>query len=187
MTKAQDILDFWHEIGPRGWYEGSKEIDTACRRFAEDWWKAHDGEYRNWLSRPETALAYIILVDQFPRNIHRGNAEAFATDNLALSAAILSVSWGHDLKTEETSRQFFYLPYEHAENRQAQSRSVTLFLRRLPDSKDNLLHAQAHRDVIRRFGRFPYRNEALGRESSSAEEAFLKDEGYQGVLKRLAS
>lgn len=188
MTTVEEVLGFWlDEIGQEGWYKGSAEIDRACTdRFAAACEAARAGGYRDWLSRPRSALAYMILTDQFPRNIHRGKAEAFATDHLALSGAVIALDRGHDLRIEGVARQFFYLPFEHAENRQTQSHSVCLFLTRMPDDPHgNLVHALAHRDIIRRFGRFPFRNAALGRPSSAAERAYLEGEGYGGTVERL--
>ncbi len=188
MTDPEEILDFWlAEIGPEGWYKGSKEIDRACEaRFGAAQQAARAGGLRNWLARPHTALAYMILTDQFSRNIHRGRAEAFATDPLAQSGARIALANSFDRRIEGAERQFFYMPFEHAENRQSQSLSVCLFVTRMPDdSGEKHIHARAHRDIIRRFGRFPFRNAALGRVSSPAEESFLKDEGYAGVIERL--
>ena len=188
MTAPEEIVDFWvAEIGPEGWYKGGEEIDRACEaRFGAAQQAAREGAFRDWLARPRAALAYLILTDQFSRNIHRGRAEAFATDALARSGAYLALARGHDLRIEGIERQFFYMPFEHAENRQAQSLSVCLFRTRMPeDPAGNLVHARAHREIIRRFGRFPFRNAALGRVSSPAEEAFLRDEGYGGVVERL--
>ncbi|MDH3263231.1 MAG: DUF924 domain-containing protein [Paracoccaceae bacterium] len=188
MTLPEEILDFWlAEVGPEGWYKGGEEIDRACEaRFGDAQEAARNGAYRNWLARPRPALAYMILTDQFPRNIHRGRAEAFATDHLARSAAYVALARGHDRRVEGIERQFFYMPFEHAENCQAQSFSVCVFMTRMPDdSYGNLLHARAHREIIRRFGRFPFRNAVLGRVSSAAEEAFLKDEGYGAVVEKL--
>lgn len=188
MTTPDEVLHFWLEdVGEEGWYKGGKELDRLCEaRFGEAADVARNGGFRLWLSRPETALAYLILTDQLPRNIYRGTALAFHADTLALSGASISLARGHDLKIEGVARQFFYLPYEHAENRQAQSLSVCLFLTRLPgDPGGNLVHARAHRDIVRRFGRFPFRNAALNRPSSPAEERFLAEEGYAGVVARL--
>lgn len=185
MTTADDVLRFWiEEIGPEGWYKGSAEIDRACTdRFGAAHEQARNGAFRGWLARPEGALAYLILTDQMPRNIHRGTAAAFSTDALALSGTVLALNRGHDLATEGEARQFFYLPMMHTESCQIQTLAVCLFRTRMPG--DNLLHARAHRDIIRRFGRFPFRNAALGRVSSAAEQAFLKDEGYGGVVAHL--
>lgn len=188
MVTVAEILGFWvDEIGEAGWYAGGDDIDRACReRFGAAWEAARSGACREWLSRPEGTLAYLILTDQMSRNIGRGSAQAFATDPLALSAATLAVKNGQDLRIEGVERQFFYLPFEHAESTAWQDRSVRLFLTRMPrDEGGNLVHAIAHREVIRRFGRFPFRNAVLGRRSSEAEAKFLAEEGYAGVVKRL--
>jgi uncharacterized protein (DUF924 family) len=188
MTTPEEILHFWlDEVGEDRWYTGGAELDALCaERFEEACDRARNGAFRQWLSRPSSALAYLILTDQLPRNIYRGTALAFRSDPLALSGASIALSRGHDLRIEGRARQFFYMPFEHAENRQAQSLSVCLFLTRLPDDPgDNLVHARAHREIIRRFGRFPFRNAALNRVSSAAEERFLAEEGYAGVVERL--
>lgn len=188
MVASAEVLRFWiDEIGEAGWYAGGAEIDRACKeRFGAAWQAAHGGAYREWLGRPEGSLAYLILTDQLSRNIGRGSAQAFATDRLALSAAALAVKNGQDLAIEGVQRQFFYLPFEHAESTAWQDRSVRLFLTRMPKGEGgNLVHAIAHREIIRRFGRFPFRNAALGRASSREEERFLSEEGYGGVIKRL--
>ena len=192
MVEPGEVLDFWlDEIGEEGWYKGGNEIDAACTaRFGAAWDEAREGGYRDWLSRPRGALAYMILTDQFPRNIHRGTALAFATDELALSGALIALDRGHDLRVEGLARQFFYMPFEHSESCQAQSLAVSLFLTRMPGDGQavKLLHARAHREVIRRFGRFPFRNTALGRQSSPAETRFLEQEGgYGGLVERLSA
>lgn len=187
-TLAEDVLKFWlDEMGPEAWYKGSPDIDEACRaRFGDAVAAARAGSFRPWLAAPDGALAYLILTDQLPRNIHRDTALAFASDGLAFAGASAAVARGLDLRIDGVARQFFYLPYEHAENRQTQALSVALFLTRMPDDPDgNLIHALAHREIIRRFGRFPTRNTALGRRSSAAEERFLAEEGYMSVVNGL--
>lgn len=192
MITPQDVNRFWlNEIGPKGWYAGGAEIDRACSDgFGAAQVALAAGAYRDWLSRPEGALAYLILADQLPRNIHRGTAAAYATDTLARSAAMMALERGHDRAISGIERQFFFLPFEHTESRQFQSLSVCYFRTRMParmpqDGTDNLLHARAHREVIRRFGRFPFRNAALGRVSNAAEKAFLSEGGYRGVVEGL--
>jgi uncharacterized protein (DUF924 family) len=188
VTEPATVLEFWlDEIGEAGWYQGGDEIDDKCReRFEPSCAAARQGAYREWLTRPRSALAYLILTDQLPRNIYRGTGLAFASDVRALAAAMVSVNLGHDLKIEGSERQFFYLPFEHAENRQAQANSVSLFRTRMPDDKGgNVIHARVHREIIRRFGRFPARNAALGRASSAAEAAFLAGPGYGGLMEEL--
>lgn len=188
MTTADEVLRFWiDEVGPKGWYEGGAALDRTCaERFGAAHAEARAGGYRDWLARPRDALAYLILTDQLPRNIHRNSGEAFSTDRDARWAVTVAINRGHDRKVDGLEQQFFYLPYMHAENRPMQELAVCLILTRMPRDPDgNLLHARAHREIIRRFGRFPFRNAALGRISSPAEVAFLEEEGYGGVVKRL--
>ena len=187
-AEAVEINAFWiDEVGPEGWYKVSDDLDATIRnRWTEHWEKARRGCYERWLSRPDAALAYIILTDQFPRNMFRGEGRAFATDDLALRAAGKSIWRRWDLRLPEPGRQFFYLPLMHSESQSDQDRCVRLMLTRMPETgPHNLLHARAHREVIRRFGRFPYRNDALGRDSTRAERAFLDAGGYGAVVQEL--
>lgn len=184
MTDPIEVLDFWlREIGPDGWYAGGEAIDAACRdRFAEVWAAAHDGRLDHWIDGPAETLAYLIVTDQFPRNIHRGTALAFATDSRALAAARKAVDAGWDLKVPEPERQFFYMPFEHSEDPADQALAVQLLTERLQSSPDLALHARAHQEIIRRYGRFPTRNEALGRTSSAEEQAYLDEGGYGALV-----
>ena len=118
--------------------------------------------------------------------MHRDDARAFATDDLALKAAVIAIGKAWDLRVDEPERQFFYLPLMHAESLAQQERGVRLILTRMPQTgASNLVHARAHREVIRRFGRFPHRNAALGRRGTEAEAAFLAGGGYGGVLREM--
>jgi len=183
MIGANDILDFWFEqAGPKKWYAKSDAFDADIRSRFEDFSidaaahiKKH-GEH-SWQNDPASALALIIALDQFPRNMYRDNKGAFAWDALALSCAQLAVGRGQDLKTAQNRRQFFYLPYMHAEDLAVQDECVHLIDTRL-DSSSNLFHAKAHRKLIADFGRFPHRNKILGREDTKAERKFLADGGY---------
>lgn len=185
---AEEIVRFWEEIGPKNWYAVEPELDaTITRRFGATWERAAAGAFRDWLGTPRGALAYLILTDQFPRNMFRGDARAFATDAMARDAAMAALHRGHDLQLPEPIRQFFYLPFMHAESTFDQDRCVCLMLTRMPESgASNLHHARAHRAVIRQFGRFPYRNVALGRKSTPQEEAFLEAGGYAAAVAELA-
>jgi uncharacterized protein (DUF924 family) len=180
---AGTVLDYWTDIGPQGWYTGGDDLDTEIRnRFLDDWEVAASGGYRNWLFCARGMLAYLILTDQFPRNMFRGDPRSFATDAMAREAAMRAWKHGLDMEIDPPLRQFFYLPFMHAETSIDQSRSVCLMKARMPQGNDNLLHAQVHREIIRRFGRFPYRNEALGRRSTAEEIAFLDGGGYRGIM-----
>jgi len=186
MTTPEDVLSFWlDEVGPDGWYDASAELDDKVRtRFMAAYRNACDGTYGLWLTYPSGTLAYIILMDQFPRNMFRDEAQAYATDRHALAAAKGAINKGWDLQIDEPARQFFYLPMMHAENLSDQDRCVRLICERMgQDGDTNLLHARAHREVIRRFGRFPHRNAALGRASSEAEQGYVAAGGYGATVR----
>jgi uncharacterized protein (DUF924 family) len=188
MANPEDILAFWlDEVGPKGWYEVSPALDDTIReRFHADWARARDGGMSLWLTYPSGTLSYIILTDQFPRNMYRGSGEAFATDGIARAAAKMAIDRNWDLRIDEPARQFFYLPLMHSECLADQERCVRLMMTRMPETgPSNLVHARAHREVIRRFGRFPYRNEALARPSHAAEAAFLAAGGYGAMVREL--
>ena len=139
-----------------------------------------------WLTYPVGTLAYIILTDQFPRNMFRDTAQTFASDRHARAACKVAITRDWDQRISEPARQFFYLPLMHSENLVDQDRAVRLISARMErDSTDNLLHAQAHRDVIRQFGRFPFRNAALGRVSTEAEAAWLASGAYGAAFRAL--
>ena len=144
------------------------------------------GQYRDWQGHPRKALALAILLDQFPRNMFRDEARAFATDRQARAVACNAIEMGWDRRADEPERQFFYLPFMHSETLSDQEKGVRMIKERMPETgTQNLLHARAHREVIRRFGRFPYRNAALGRSTSPPEAAFLEAGGYGQVVEEL--
>ena len=187
MKTPQDILTFWiDEVGPEGWYKQDDTLDATIRdRFGATYDAGMEGRFGLWLTYPNGVLAYVILLDQFPRNMFRGDAASFRSDQIALAAAKQAIHRGWDLRVDEPARQFFYLPLMHAENLCDQDRCVRLMKERLPGGEDNLLHACAHREIIRRFGRFPYRNDVLGRASSPAEAAFMENGGYGALVRDL--
>jgi len=184
----EQVLAFWlDEVGEQGWYLAEEKLDATIRtRFGEAWREAQEGKFGLWLTYPSGALAYIILLDQFSRNMFRGKGEAFSTDKAALAAAKIAIDHGWDLKIDEPARQFFYMPLMHSENLCDQERCVRLMKERMPESGvGNMLHAKAHRKVIRDFGRFPYRNAALGRANNPHEEEFLANSGYGDVFREI--
>ncbi|MFO1104826.1 MAG: DUF924 family protein [Amaricoccus sp.] len=187
--RAEAILNFWvDEIGPAGWYEPPKGLDETIRaRFAADWDEARRGAYDTWICTPRSCLALIILLDQFPRNMFRGEAKAFASDAKALAIAKRAIRDRRDQAIPAPERQFFYLPLMHSENLPNQEKCVRQFLINFGPSNENVTHARAHREVIRRFGRFPYRNDALARRSTSAERAFLDSGGYGAALRAVGT
>ena len=188
MTGPEDILKFWlDEVGSSGWFETSdRSAETIRERFEPLLASAAEGRFSLWLTYPSGALAYIILTDQFSRNIYRESSVAFATDRIALAAAKSAIDKGWDLRIDEPARLFFYLPLMHSENLCDQDRCVRLMCERMPVSGEQpLLHARAHRAVIRQFGRFPTRNMALSRLSTRSEQDYLASGGYGGTLRSL--
>lgn len=188
MAKPEDVLAFWlDEVGPKGWYEASDALDQQIRdRFEEDYKEACDGALSLWLTYPSGTLAYVILTDQFSRNMYRDTGRAFASDGIARAAAKAAIAKGWDTRIDEPARQFFYMPLVHSENLSDQDRAVRLISTRMPkEGAGNLLHARAHREVIRRYGRFPTRNAALGRAPCGQEQGYLDDGGYGAILKEL--
>ena len=148
MKTPQEVLSFWlDEVGPDGWYNALEKLDAQVKEQFEETWKgACEGRFSLWLTYPTGALAYVILMDQFPRNMYRGSAKAFATDRAALTAAKSAISKSWDLRIDEPARHFFYIPLEHSENLSDQDRCVRLMCERLPaQGAAYLLHARAHR------------------------------------------
>ncbi len=188
VASPHDVLEFWlDQVGPKGWYATDDALDAQIReRFMPVWQQARAGGLSLWLTYPSGVLAYLIVTDQFSRNMFRGQADAFALDPIALAVAKGAIGKGWDLKIDAPARQFFYLPLMHSENLCDQDRCVRLMVERMPkDGADNLLHARAHREVIRQFGRFPYRNAALGRSGTRSEMAYAAQGGYGHTLRQL--
>ena len=176
MSEARALLAFWRQAGMARWFRGGDAFDDECR---EHWQEAHfaaaRGEFDYWLADADGALALVLLLDQIPRNIFRGSGHAFATDPLALHVATRAIDAGFDAQVDPLLRMFCYLPFEHSEALRDQDRAIELFT--ALDDADLLGYAKAHRDVIMRFGRFPHRNAALGRENTPAEQAWLEAGG----------
>ncbi len=188
MVGPEEVLSFWlDEVGPEGWYLQDEALDARIRdKFLSTWEAACEGKFSLWLTYPSGSLAYIILMDQLPRNMFRGGKQAFASDRAALAAAKCAVDKGWDLKIDEPARQFFYLPMMHSENLCDQERCVRLMIERMSEGgESNLLHARAHREVIRKFGRFPYRNDALERATTEHEAAYVSNGGYGSTVREL--
>jgi len=185
MANPEQILAYWlDEVGETGWYKSDEALDQGIRdRFETDWYRAMRGACAMWLTYPGGTLAYIILTDQFSRNMFRGTGKAFASDKLARAAAKAAIARGWDKRIDGMARQFFYIPLMHSECLVDQDRCVRLMKERMPDGgAANLIHAKAHREVIRRFGRFPTRNAALERCPTSPEASFVSEGGYRKAL-----
>jgi uncharacterized protein (DUF924 family) len=178
-----EVLDFWfgapgsRERGrPRqAWFQKSEPFDAEIRRrFLITWEEAARGELEPWQATPLASLALVVTLDQFPRNMFRGTARAFASDSLALAAARETIAREFDRLLSPVERSFIYLPFEHAEDLAAQRRSLALFHALEPE---NMQYAKRHYEIIARFGRFPHRNAILGRQSTAEEAEFLKQRG----------
>jgi uncharacterized protein (DUF924 family) len=169
---AAGVVAFWREAGPSKWFRGGDAFDAECREFLG---AAHHAaarrEFDGWSATAEGALALLLLLDQIPRNIFRDSGHAFATDGLARHFAGRALDAGHDAAFEPSLRAFFYLPLEHSEDMADQDRSVALFA--VLGDANYRDYAFAHRDVVARFGRFPHRNAALGRDTTPEEQAWL--------------
>jgi uncharacterized protein (DUF924 family) len=185
---AQAVLDFWflpeadpgHGAARPQWFRKDAAFDAEIRaRFGALHASAAGGAFEAWGEAPRSMLALIVVLDQFSRNLHRDGASAFAQDARALACARRAIEMEWDLVLRPVERQFCYLPFEHSENLDDQDRAVALFteLERHPETPDLASWAEKHRAVIRRFGRFPHRNAALGRESTREELAFLAEPG----------
>lgn len=178
----QEITGFWlDEVGEKGWYSSSAALDQRCRdRFAPAWSRA-ESLIASWPVDAGAALAALILTDQLPRNMFREDARSFATDKLARRVANEAIAAGFDLQTPAPQQQFFYMPFMHSEEMGDLNRAVALFAERMPGG--NLRHAKLHRDVIRNFGRFPWRNALLDRLSTPQERMFMDQGGYAAMVK----
>jgi uncharacterized protein (DUF924 family) len=179
MTKASigAVLDFWFDEPAKAhWFEPSTTFDAEVARHLRDLHeKAAAGELANWSSSARGCLALCILLDQAPRQLFRGEARAFATDDQALAIAELALAKGFDRQLSVEQRMFLYLPFMHSERLADQERCVALYEAKA--LRDKLDHAVEHAEIIRRFGRFPHRNAALGRTSTAEEQAYLRDSG----------
>jgi uncharacterized protein (DUF924 family) len=202
--RAQDVLDFWFGADPmapdqlaqrmRLWFGGDEppEIralrdDSLSGRFGALTQAAAAGHLDTWVSSPHRLLALVLLLDQFPRSIHRGTSAAFAQDDRALELVMAGLQTGADATLTPIQRVFFYMPMQHSESADIQEESVAAFQRLAIEAplehrslfQNCLKFAQLHQRIIARFGRFPHRNGVLQRQSSPAEEAFLRDEAMR--------
>jgi len=179
VAEPNDVLAFWRTAGPQKWYTKDSDFDAEItRRFLRTYEAAVADRLLHWEDTPAGALALVITLDQFPRNMFRGSAHIFAADALARAVADRALARGFDQRIATSERQFLYLPFEHSEDPADQERSVALF--RANSDAEALKWAELHADIIRRFGRFPHRNAILGRAMTPAEQAFLDSGGFAG-------
>ena len=174
-SRIDEVLAFWfEELTPDDWFGGGETVDDRIRdRFLALHEALRAGVPESWHETARGMLAAVIALDQFPRNMYRGSREAFAADPDALALATEGIERGLDREMSKDERKFFYLPFEHSEDPAVQARSVELFA--TLEDEDTLGYALRHKEIIDRFGRFPHRNEVLGRESTPEEIEFLTE------------
>lgn len=172
-----NVLKFWFGLKPEQWWKGGAELDHRIKQnFLKLWSEKRQLLVDAFLTDSLTALAAVILFDQFPRNIFRGHADAYSTDHLAHAVAKGAVAKGFDKELEQVERKFLYLLFQHSENLDDQNRAVLLFSEIADD--EQIKYAKHHRDIIERFGRFPHRNAILGRASRPDEIAASADKPW---------
>lgn len=177
MDDTNSVLDFWFvEHGKDDWFAGAAQFDALlAERFADLHPRVARGEAWTWRATPEGRLAEIIVLDQFSRQLHRGKAQAFAQDKMALVLAQEALALGADKNVERDWAPFFYLPFMHAESLVIQDEGIKLY--EAHGDAEQLDYMRKHRETIARFGRFPFRNAALGRQSTAEETAYMADAG----------
>ncbi len=179
VASAAAVVAFWQKAGPDRWFTKDPAFDDEIReRFLATYEAAAAGQLSGWEQSAEGTLALLILLDQFPRNMFRGEARAFATDPLARAITAGAIVRGFDSQVPKEMRNFFYLPFEHSEDLADQERGIAL--NKASGDEENLKWAELHADIIRRFGRFPHRNAVLGRTTTPDEQAFLDSGGFAG-------
>ena len=177
-AEAAAIVAFWREAGPELWFAKDAAFDERFReRFLALYEQAARGRLDGWRETADGAMALVILLDQFPRNAFRGTSRIYATGERARHIADLAIAAGHDIAFEPALRLFIYLPFGHSESLADQDRAVALCE---PLGEPTISHARHHRDIIRRFGRFPHRNPILGRPITEDEQRYLDSGGFKG-------
>ena len=169
----KEVIRFWfEELKPEDWFKKSEALDQEMReRFEELYWKASRGELFHWRATAEGRLAEILLLDQIPRNIFRGTAQAFMTYSLALVLAQEGLTQAQELPVVQ--RGFFYMPFMHSESLTIHEEALRLFDQ--PGLEKRLKYEKMHMDILQQFGRYPHRNAILGRPSTKEEEEYLKE------------
>jgi uncharacterized protein (DUF924 family) len=179
LAGPADVLAFWREAGSDRWYKKDGAFDDEVRRrFLGLWREAVAGKLSSWETSDEGALALVIVLDQFPRNMFRGDPLTFSSDAMAREVAGRAIDRGADARIDPVLLEFLYMPFMHSEHLSDQLRCVELF--RQTDNAEQLKYALDHADIVRRFGRFPHRNRVLDRETTPQEQAFLDEGGFSG-------
>ena len=177
LITPADILTFWREAGTDRWYKKDDAFDAEVRhRYLDLWQKASAGELSAWEASDDGAMALTMVLDQFPRNMFRGQARAFSSDVMACDVAARAIARRVDARIDPVLVEFLYMPFMHSEHLADQLRCVELF--RSAPNPDNLRYAEEHAEIIRRFGRFPHRNRLLGRVTTPEEQAYLDGGGF---------
>ena len=179
--QPREIVDYWYSDEIRaGWFNSTPELDSEIReKFADVWNLARKGAFDHWRHTAEGCLALVIILDQFPLNMFRGQAQAFASEAMAVEICLYAIQRGFDKSIAKDKLAFLYMPLMHSENMQHQSLSVQLF--EAADLQENLRFARHHQKIIEQFGRFPHRNEILGRTSTPGEISYLNSrEAFKG-------
>jgi uncharacterized protein (DUF924 family) len=178
-ARPEEIFLFWKDAGPEKWFKSDPAFDAQIRaRFLETYQAGIRGELDGWERSTYGAFALVILFDQFPRNMFRGTPQSFASDEKAKQIAERAIAAGRDQTVDPDVHTFFYMPYMHSEALADQERCVALMAKE--GKQENVKYAEIHRDAIARFGRFPHRNEILGRKSTPEEIAYLQSGGFTG-------
>jgi uncharacterized protein (DUF924 family) len=178
-VSPEDILSFWRNAGEKHWWTKDDAFDAAIRaKFLGVWTEGAAGRLKHWQQSDDGALALVIVLDQFPRNMFRNDARTYATDALACEAATRAVADGVDMRIGKDLCSFLYMPFMHSEHLADQERCIALFEQL--GNEENAKYAAHHADIIRRFGRFPHRNRVLGRTTTADEQAFLDSGGFSG-------
>jgi uncharacterized protein (DUF924 family) len=179
IASADDVLTFWRAAGEKKWFAKNDAFDADIKsHFLDTYEAAAAGKLADWEGTPDGAVALTIVLDQFPRNMFRRDARAFAADATARAVADRALTRGFDRLVADELRMFFYLPFEHSEAMADQERCCALF--KTLGNADLLHWAELHADIIRRFGRFPHRNAVLGRTTTPDEKTYLDNDGFAG-------
>lgn len=179
LPTPKHVLDFWFDAGPDKWFTKNDNFDEAiCQQFLTLHQQASLGHVDDWTMTAEGTLALIIVLDQFSRNLHRNSSQAFATDEKALGLSQNTITKRQDIEFPQAARIWIYMPFMHSEKLEIQERCVELF--RTVGNEENLKFAIIHLEIIQQFGRFPHRNEVLGRTTSAEELKFLSAGGFSG-------
>ena len=184
MTDARavtpaDILAFWREAGADRWYNKDGAFDNEVRRrYLGLWQEAAAGKLSSWEASDDGALALTIVLDQFPRNMFRDDVRTYATDAMAREVAARAIARGADARIDPGLLEFLYMPFMHSEHLPDQLRCIELFSK--TSNTEQQKYAEHHADIVRRFGRFPHRNQILGRVTTAEEQAFLDGGGFSG-------